>query len=335
MKVLFNCPTPFNLAHGGAQIQIEQTMRSLEKLGVCVEPLRWWEENQKAGLIHFFGRIPAHHIEMAHRKGIKVIISELLSQTCNRSSVQLAIQGLIIKSALALPFAKGIKNRLNWGVYKRCDRCIVGLEAEGYVLQKVFGVSSEKVSVLPLGLSENHLRISKGPRNGSHLVYCGTITAQKNCIELAELAKAARVPVLFVGKPYSEIDPYWLRFRNLIDNELVKHHPFVTDELKMIQLLNTSRGYVMMSDYENWSLSAHEAVARGLPLLVQDQKWSRERFGNQARYFAKIGFCGENVKILQKFWHESPAIPAPNIRLYTWKEVAEQLASIYEQTLNG
>ena len=42
MKVLFDHHCPFMLAHGGTQIQIEQTKAALEKLGVTVEPLLAW-----------------------------------------------------------------------------------------------------------------------------------------------------------------------------------------------------------------------------------------------------------------------------------------------------
>ena len=34
MKVLIDCPTPFALAHGGAQIQIEQTLSALKTAGL-------------------------------------------------------------------------------------------------------------------------------------------------------------------------------------------------------------------------------------------------------------------------------------------------------------
>jgi hypothetical protein len=47
MKVLFNNHTPFMLAHGGAQIQIEQKMAALGRAGVEVEPLRWWDDRAK------------------------------------------------------------------------------------------------------------------------------------------------------------------------------------------------------------------------------------------------------------------------------------------------
>ena len=55
MKILFDCPVPVLLAHGGAQIQIEQTKAGLEASGVGVEFIRWWDHSQNGDLIHFFG----------------------------------------------------------------------------------------------------------------------------------------------------------------------------------------------------------------------------------------------------------------------------------------
>jgi glycosyltransferase involved in cell wall biosynthesis len=209
----------------------------------------------------------------------------------------------------------------------------VGLEAERHVLQTVYGVASENISIVPLGLSENYLRAGSGPRNENHLICTGTITGRKNCMELAQMARAAEVPILFVGKPYSETDDYWQCFKKLIDDKFVKHHPFVGDETEMIQLLQRSRGFVLMSRYENWCLSAHEAATCGLPLLLQDQKWSRERFGNQASYLEKIGISHRNIAILKKFWNDAPALSAPQIKLHSWNEIALQLRMTYERVL--
>ena len=88
-----------------------------------------------------------------------------------------------------------------------------------------------------------------------------------------------------------------------------------------------------MSDYENWCLTAHEAAACGLPLLLPDLKWSRERFGNQAHYFETIGFNNRNAEILRNFWEDAPALPTPEIKLHSWDEVARQLRGVYERVL--
>ena len=55
MKILFDHSAPFLLAHGGQQIQIEETKRALEQIGIEVEWLRWWDSAQTGNIIHYFG----------------------------------------------------------------------------------------------------------------------------------------------------------------------------------------------------------------------------------------------------------------------------------------
>jgi glycosyltransferase involved in cell wall biosynthesis len=153
-------------------------------------------------------------------------------------------------------------------------------------------------------------------------------------VALAEMARLAQVPILFVGKPYDVGDPYWLHFESLIDNRWVKYHPHVSHEREMASLLQGARGFVLMSDYENWCLSAHEAAACGLPLLVQDQKWSRECFGDQACFFASIGNTSGNVAQLQRFYAQAATLPAPKIKLHHWNEVGRELRAVYERVLS-
>jgi glycosyltransferase involved in cell wall biosynthesis len=335
MKVLLDHSNPFLLAHGGVQIQIEQTKAALERAGVEVEFLRWWDDGQRGDLIHFFAVPGNEYLQQARALKLPVVVTQFFTETCNRSDARLRCQGFLIKTALALPFGNGVKRQLSWDAYRNCDQNVVGLEAERAVLQTVYGIPPEKISTVPLGLSEDYLRAGRGSRSETHLICTGTITQRKNSVELARLSRAADVPILFVGKPYSASDPCWLRFKNLIDGRLVRHHPFVGSEAEMIPLLQSARGFVLMSRHENWCLSAHEAAACGLPLLVQDQKWSRERFGNQARYFDTVGFSNRNVEILRRFWEDAPALPAPGIKLHSWIEVAQKLKDVYGRVLGA
>ena len=334
MRVLFDHPSPFLLAHGGFQIQIEQTKAALEKCGIEVEWLRWWDSRQVGNLIHFFGTASNAYLEQARSVKLPVVVTTLFTETCNRSDAQLARQGRLVRMILALPFGEGVKQQLTWRTYRNCAHNVVGLEAERTVLERVYGVPNEKVSIVPLGLSEAYLRAGAAQRKESHLICTGTITNRKNSIPLAEMAMAAQTPILFVGKPYHPHDPYWLRFQKLIDNRWVKYHPHVSTELEMIALLQSARGFVLMSNYENWCLSAHEAAACGLPLLIQDQKWSRERFNDQAHYFTHIGNSASNAEVLRRFYESSPALPPPKIRLHSWLDAARELQHVYDRVLS-
>jgi glycosyltransferase involved in cell wall biosynthesis len=334
MKILFDHSNPFVLAHGGFQIQIEETKRGLENLGVAIEYMRWWDVDQIGDIIHFFGAAPVAYIEQAHRKSLKIVQTPLFTETCNRSDVRLRMQGAVVRSLLALPVAAGIKRQLSWGSFLLSNMNVVGLQAERQVLEWVYGVPSNCISVLPLGLSQEFLDAGSARSGGDSLICVGTITERKNTVLLARMALEAHVPILFVGKPYGEHDPYWIEFAALIDNRWVQHHPHVGGLSELSSLYHSARGAVVMSRYENWCLVAHEAAACGLPLLLPKQKWSWERFGNEVSYFSDKGIAA-NTSELKAFYKRAPAASAPRVKLYSWAEVAERLKGIYEALLRS
>ena len=142
------------------------------------------------------------------------------------------------------------------------------------------------------------------------------------------MAREAQAPILFVGKPYDLSNPNWKTFAGLIDHRFVLYRDHVTDLGQIIGLLQSSQGFVLFSQHENWCLSAHEAVACGLPLLVPNQPWSRECFGAHASYF-DAAVPRRNPAILRWFYEQSPSMPVPAIKLYSWGDVAEQLETCY------
>jgi glycosyltransferase involved in cell wall biosynthesis len=328
MKVLFDHPWPFALAHGGFQVQIEQSKAALERRGVEVEYLRWWDGRQTGDLIHYFGPPSPNYLAMAKTKGLPVAVTHLFTATCNRSPFQLRMQGLITRGLLALPGWGMIKQQLNWRGFQQADRLIVGLKAERRVLETVFGIPNDRVSLVPLGLPQDFLEAGKGSRAEPYLVTTGTITERKRSVELARMAREAGVPILFVGKPYSLSDPYWKSFSALIDQRFVLHRDHLEGREEMIRVLQSARGFVIFSLYENWCLSAHEAAACGLPVLLPDQPWSRECFGAAASYLEARG--GEvNLARLRDFYEACPRLPAPGLRLFSWDEVAGELEAAY------
>ena len=332
MKILVNCSLPFALAHGGQAIQIQQTVLALQNIGVPVEPMKWWDENQTGDLIYYFGRMPVEQIRLAKQKGIKVVMANLFTAACNRMDAELRRRGWIMKAMRNLPIGRRFYQDMDLGSFAACDHNIVGLEAERRVLELVYDLPRNNVAVVPLGLENIFLKASPSDRSGDYLVCAGTITQRKNCVPLAQIARAAQVPILFVGKPYSEKDPYWLEFR-LIDGRWVQYQTHVADPAGMVALLQRARGAVVMSQYENWCFTAHEAAACGLPVLLPPMRWAHERFGDQARYFAEVTLNRNNIQILKQFYEDAPQLPIPAIKLYSWQEVALQLKAVYVQIL--
>jgi glycosyltransferase involved in cell wall biosynthesis len=334
MKVLFNCHWPFLLAHGGMQVQIEQTKAALDLIGVETGFLEWWNEDQRGDILHHFGAMPAPLIRLARDKGWKVVITILLTHTCNRSNRELLLRKACIRPLMLGVVPQRLRIRLPWFAFRLCDRVVVGLDAERYVLEKVYGVGTKFVTVVPYGLTEAFLRAGPGNRTEDHLICHGRIDPVKDSLELAQLAREAQVPVLFVGKPHDANGEYWAKFRRLVDNRFVKHHLHVESEAGLVSLLQRARGFVSLSRFENWCLAAHEAAACGLPVLLSDVRWARERFGSQAAYFPRQGKPAA-VAALRRFYEQSPALPAPKVWLPSWGDVAVMLRDLYAQVLGS
>src|SRR5271154_6950370 len=98
MKILFDHPFPFALAHGGFQVQIEETMAALVRRSIAVEHVRWWDERQTGDIIHHFSAPSPVSLEMARGKKIPVVITHLFTAACNRSPLQLEIRGVLTRS---------------------------------------------------------------------------------------------------------------------------------------------------------------------------------------------------------------------------------------------
>jgi glycosyltransferase involved in cell wall biosynthesis len=321
------------LAPGGMRVQIERSMNALAQVGVQVDNLQWWNSQQTGDILHHVGPIPAHLIQLARANGWKVANTVLFTETCNRSRWSLLLRKMFIRPTLSIPLPRGLGTGLQWRTYHLTDQMIVGLHAERDLLLDVYGVASQKVSVVPLGLSETFLKAGPPLRTEEHLICTGRIIESKNSVELARLALAVKVPIFFVGKPAIPSSRYWSEFRALIDGKYVKYREEVAGESAVADLLRHARGYVLMSQYENWCLAAHEAAACGLPVLLPNQRWSRERFGDQAIFWPRRSNKTTAANALRSFWEQCPNLPPPKIQFFTWTEVAEQLRDVYSRIL--
>ena len=335
MKVLFDHPNPFLLAHGGFQTQIEQTKKALEAVGVEVDWLRWWDDKQKGDLIHYFGRAHPGYIRQAQGKGIKVVMSELLTGLGSRKTGVRKAQKMIMNLARVF-FPKEFTARLCWDSYKLADASIALTSWEKRLMVEMFSAKPNRIHVVPNGVEEIFFRNQKSkiqPQTSKHLVCTATITERKRVVELAEAAILAQVPVWVVGEPYSKGDPYYKKFVSVVESSkgLVKYEGGISDRAKMATIYKSASGFVLFSSMESLSLSALEAAAGSCPLLLADLPWARSTFGDGATY-CQLGSREQESKGLKDFYKRidmAPRAPLP----CRWSEVGAQVKQIYESLL--
>jgi len=335
VKVLFDHPNPFLLAHGGFQTQIEQTKQALESVGVEVEWLRWWDDKQKGDLIHYFGRAHPGYIRQAQGKGMKVVMSELLTGLGSRKTGARMAQKIIMDIARGF-LPKEFTARLCWDSYQLADASIALTSWEKKLMIDIFSAKADQVHVVPNGVEDVFFRDSKSqiqnPKS-KYLVCTATITERKRVVELAEAAILAQVPVWVIGEPYSKGDPYYKKFVSVVESSkgLVKYEGGISDRAAMATIYKSASGFVLFSSMESLSLSALEAAAGNCPLLLADLPWARSTFGDGATY-CLLGSREQESKGLKDFYKridKAPRAPLP----CRWSEVGAQLRQIYESLL--
>lgn len=337
MKILFDHPMPFQLAHGGAQTQIEETMRALQNLGLTVEPLRWWDDSQEGDIVHFFNRPNSLYAKLVKARQRKLVISELLTGPGSWGFWRRLPNRFI---CLADSLLKGkLSARLHWDVYRCADAVIALTPWEAQIAAELYGAPTESISVVPNGVQMEFFgqaADSQSQEDKEDFIVCTTtITERKRVLELADAAVAAKIPILIVGKPYFESDPYFLRFLEIHRShpQLVRYEGPVNDRQRLASIYRRARGFALLSAMESLSLSALEAVASGCPLLLSDLPWARCTFGDRIAYCPVTKKTSLTAASLKKFYDEAPSVerlPPP----LTWMQVGQQIKAIYERILS-
>lgn len=332
MKILFDHPNPFLLAHGGFQIQIEQTKAGLESAGVEVEYLRWWDDRQRCDIIHYFGRPTSSYIQFAQGNKMKVVVEQLLTGLGSRSQSMLALQKWIIAGARTF-LPQMITGRFDWDSFQLADACIANTSWEAHLMVKILRAAPENVHVLPNGVEPIFLNSAREER-GPWLVCAATITPRKRILELAQAAVQARVPLWIIGKAYSSNDPYAQRFMEFVraHPDRIRYEGAIGEREKLAKVYRQARGFVLLSTMETRSLSAEEAAACRCPLLLSDLPWAKSVFHDNAMYCPVTKSTAKTAMILKRFHDQAPSLQIPPNPV-SWREVGLQLRNIYEKLL--
>jgi glycosyltransferase involved in cell wall biosynthesis len=136
-------------------------------------------------------------------------------------------------------------------------------------------------------------------------------------------------PLKVIGKPYSQSDPYFLRFLDAVrdSNGVVEYLGPMNAPAELASRLRKARGFVLPSTMETQSLAALEAAAAGLPLLLSDLPWAHVTFGRIASY---LPLCSQTLfaDLLKTFFDAALHLQTPP-KPPTWQEVAHKFLNIY------
>ena len=334
VRILFDHGNPFFLAHGGFQIQIEQTRLALERAGVQVDWVRWWDSRQEGSLIHYFGRPQPAYLQQASQKKIPVVFSDLLGGLGSRTAFLRWVQRGIIRAArTGLP--NDFTTRMGWDSYRLAHRVVALTAWEKQLMEEQFSAPAGRVIVVPNGVEDVFLQPSGEVSRETHLVTTMTITERKRSVELVQAAALAKVRLRIIGSPYHPQDPYHLRFLAALReaSPWVEHVGGISDRAQLAREYRRAGGFVLLSGMESQSLSALEAAACGCPLLLSDLPWAKVSFGGQASY-APLASPERTAPHLRQFAFNLAKAPRVT-RVMGWDEVAGMLREVYREAMTS
>lgn len=330
MKVLTYSALPFNLAHGGVTNICDRTSRVLVDLGFEVEPIRWWDKHQLGDVLFCFCRPSNDIVEYAQKKGMKVVVEQVLTGLVSRPLWKRQAQKLF-KIFLENFAPAMMTDAYGWRSFRMIDMHFVPSPHDASVVRHMFDVDPAKIQIVPYGVDDEFLNVKPGVR-ADHLICTATVTERKRVLEVARAALHANIPIWIVGKTYGFNDPYGDQFQEVVkqSNGIVRHIPHVDGREALAKMLTAARGFVLLSTMETVSQSALEAASCGCPMLLSDLDWARVAFDKNALY------CNPNADLvhlsnqLKVFYDKCPTFDQ-NFKAGSWSEQRSCLRDILQR----
>lgn len=297
----------------------------MKKCGIEVDYLRWWDENQNGDVLLTFNNATSKVI-YARNKRIKVVSYIFLDSLTSKSKFQLFIRKLLINlfKKMFPPFARD----LGFSINQLCDACIFPSTFDASVGKYLFDTQSETSHVIMHGVGGAFMNCVDQKRN-DYLISIGTIHPRKNTLLLAEVSRQANIPIIFIGKPYSD-DEYFKKFLSLVDGKIVQYKGYVSDPEK-IDMLQRAKGFALLSLSESGCIAVLEALALKTPVFLPDVGWARGAYDG----YSSFGTIKNKKKLIKqiKVFYENPQ-QYPQYPVRTWPDVAKEYARVLESVWN-
>lgn len=339
MKVLLYDHTTAYLTPGGKTTHALKLQKEISKLGVDIQFARWWDQSQEdADIIHFLSA-DADMARIAKRKGMKTFFSMIFDFESNKSETEKRYQ--IFKNRLIDKLPYSVSKSAYWKALPYMDMVqFMHLYDKKNAFRYFPHLLTEDNTVLiphaydpsDMNISTN-LDINDLNLPDRYLVSVANISKRKQTLKLAQYAKKAKAPIVFLGGK-NDNDPYYKSFIKEVDNRYVFYPGYVNKEWKDC-ILQRSSGYVLLSLGESGCISVYEAAAYKLPLLLSNLPWAWGYDSPSDIYYCDQEDADKAICQLASFFNTTNPLDHYPFRIYTWKDVASRYVDIYRRMIGG
>ncbi len=323
MRVLMQNRLSDSSGIGGDSVQLLNTKRALEELGVTVDtgspPPRPLEDYD---IIHLFNLITYDtfvHWSRATKTTVPIALSSIYwpeveynSKGSSPTGYPTLDRALRPLSQLE-PIQKGVRivrdirlrtprtsTRRDFlrteehlrrkRIIESCRCVLPNSMAEAEVLESEFGIDKDRMQIVPNGVSKAFFDKSTSPtapsefRGEDYAVSVARVDARKNSFRLIKACTSLNVPLLLIGS-YDERDRYYRAcVRAAKRGRVVFRGPLPPDSEVLRSAYRCAAVHALVSWFETPGLSSLEAAASGCRIVSTTRGSTREYFGDYAFY---------------------------------------------------
>lgn len=181
---------------------------------------------------------------------------------------------------------EGLRRRwLTRASARRASRITTLSEFSAGEITRYLGVSRSRIEIVPPGAPA--AQSDTAGRREPLVLYAGTLLTRRRIAEtidafaiVAERVHGARLVLVGEDRSTPSIDPIALAARAGVA-EHVEWRRYVPEQ-ELHDLYNRARAFAFISDYEGFALTPMEALAHGVPVVMEDTPVAREIYGDGA-----------------------------------------------------
>ena len=344
MRVILAGYQAVSILHGGPSTQIRNTAKHLADCGVEAKLFDPWTRLQKGDcdLIHLFAaNIGTYHLAREiHALGIPLVVSPIMFSLHSPTYINTALK----TTRLMQKIGRGI-----WTDYSLiADICgwaakvLPNTRAEGDLLVKGLGVSSDKITVVPNGVDERFHAADPEPFKKKYGVENFILNVghtghrRKNVLALIKALAGIDHPAVIIGR----IIPG--EYGDACVHEAAKQkHIMLIDGLDNDSSMLASAYaacdvFVLPSLFETPGIAALEAALAGAKIVITKHGGTTEYFGEMARYVDPASVESIRAGVIAALDAKKDTALQEHVkREFLWQRVAERTAGVYRRVLGA